>query len=55
MAPVEACDHEMLVLTTWRQRAFAIPLAQIEGIGVDEDTEQAIADWRYWVDSGNML
>ncbi len=55
MAPVEACDHEMLVLTTWRQRTFGIPLAQIEGIGVDEDTEQAIADWQYWVGAGYRL
>ena len=42
-------------MTTWRQRTFAIPLEQIEGIGVDEDTAQAIADWRYWVDAGYRL
>ena len=31
----------------------AIPLAQITAMpDVDEDTQQAIADWYYWIDSG---
>lgn len=55
MAPVEVCEYDMFVLTTWRQRTFAIPLEQIEGIGVDEDTAQAIADWQYRVDFGYTL
>ena len=55
MAPAEECEHGMFVMATWRQRTFAIPLEQIEGIGVDEDTEQAISDWRYWIDAGYTL
>ena len=57
MAPQEECTHEMLVLTPWGQgrRPLAVPLSQLEGIGVDAETEQAIGDWRYWVSSGYEL
>ena len=27
---------------------YDIPLSEIKGIDVDEQTEQAIEDWRYW-------
>lgn len=55
MAPVEECDHEMFVLTLWRRRTLAVPLAQLAGVAVDEETEQAIGDWHYWIGAGNML
>jgi Calcium binding len=47
MPPEEECEHEMFVRIRWKQRALAIPLSQLEGIDVDERTEQAIEDWRY--------
>ena len=50
MAPVEECDHEMFVMIKWKSRKFAVPLIQLEGIDVDEKTQQAIEDWHYWVD-----
>jgi hypothetical protein len=28
---------------------------QLEGIGVDEETRQAIEDWHYWVNQGYKL
>ena len=34
---------------------LAVPLMQLEGIGVDEEAQQAIADWHYWVDRGYEL
>jgi len=49
MAPAEECEHEMFVLIRWKQRQLAVPLMQLEGIGVDEETKQAIEDWHYWV------
>ena len=52
MAPVEECDHEMFVMIKWKSRKFAVPLIQLEGIDVDEETQQAIEDWHYWVDRG---
>jgi len=55
MAPEEECEHEMFVLTQWRRRTLAVPLAQLAGFAVDEETEQAIGDWHYWIDAGNEL
>ena len=39
----------MFVRTDWNGRALAVPLAQLAGVGVDDGTEQAIEDWRYWI------
>jgi hypothetical protein len=55
MAPEEECQHEMFVLIRWERRALAVPLAQLEGIAVDEQTRQAIEDWHYWVAQGYEL
>jgi Calcium binding len=56
MAPEEECRHEMFVTTRWdHDRTLAVPLVQLAGIAVDEETEQAIEDWRYWVARGYEL
>jgi len=55
MAPDEECEHSMLVLIKWNRRQFAVPLMQLEGIQVEEETRQAIEDWQYWVNRGYML
>jgi hypothetical protein len=52
MAPDEECEHEMFVLIRWKRRQLAVPLMQLEGIQVDEETQQAIEDWQYWVNRG---
>jgi hypothetical protein len=52
MAPADDCDHEMFVLIQWKQRQLAVPLMQLEGLQVDEETQQAIEDWHYWVNRG---
>ena len=52
MAPEDACSSEMLVLIRWQGRTMAVPLAQLTGVGVDESTAEAIADWHYWVGQG---
>lgn len=44
------CMAEMFVKIEWAGRSLGVPLAQLKGIGVDSETEEAIADWRYWVD-----
>jgi hypothetical protein len=46
---VEAGPHEMFVLTRWERGTLAVPLAQLEAVGVDEPTRQAMQDWQYWV------
>jgi hypothetical protein len=52
MAPEDTCSGEMLVLIRWQGRPLAVPLAQLAGVGVDESTAEAIADWHYWVAQG---
>ena len=32
-----------------------VPLAQLEGVAVDEQTRQVIEDWQYWVAQGYEL
>jgi hypothetical protein len=55
MAPEEECQHEMFVLIRWERRGLAVPLAQLEGVAVDEQTRQVIEDWQYWVAQGYEL
>ena len=52
LEPDEECEHDMLVLIQWKRRQFAVPLMQLEGTQVDEETQQALEDWHYWVNRG---
>jgi hypothetical protein len=52
MAPAEDCEHDMLVDVQWQGRRLAVPLSQLEGIAVDEATQETIGDWHYWVARG---
>lgn len=53
MAPESECGHEMFVETRWDKRNLAIPLAQVKPIArTDAETQEAIADWHYWVARG---
>jgi len=52
LAPETECEHEMFVEMRWERRTLAVPLAQVEGIAANEATQQAIADWHYWVNRG---
>lgn len=52
MAPEVSCASDMLVMTRWSNRNLAVPLSQLEPIGVDESTRQAIEDWHYWIAQG---
>jgi hypothetical protein len=55
MAPEQECQHEMFVLIPWERRTLAVPLTQLQGIAVDEQTRQTIEDWHYWVAQGYGL
>ncbi|MEM6351137.1 MAG: calcium-binding protein [Cyanobacteria bacterium J06629_9] len=52
MAPAEECEREMFVEIDWDGDRLAVPLIQLESPDADEDTQQAIADWHYWVNQG---
>lgn len=55
MAPEDDCMREMFVIIRWMGREMGVPLAQIEGVDVDEETEEAIGDWHYWTTQGYEL
>jgi hypothetical protein len=48
MAPEEGYMREAFVEIEWAGRTFGVPLSQLEPIGVDENTKEAIQDWHYW-------
>jgi hypothetical protein len=52
MAFEEACLHEMFVEIHWQQRPLAVPLIQLEPVAVNDETQEAIDDWHYWVGRG---
>jgi hypothetical protein len=51
-APEDECLREMFVEVQQPTQALAVPLAQLEPIAVEEQTQQGIADWNYWVARG---
>ena len=56
MAPESECQHEMFVETRWDKRNLAVPLAQIKPIPrADDETQEAVADWHYWMMRGYEL
>jgi hypothetical protein len=55
MPSEDDCAHEIFVLISWQGRRLGVPLAQLEGIAVNEETAEAIADWHYWVARGYEL
>lgn len=55
MAAEGDCLAEMFVMIAWSDRSFGVPLMQLEGVDVDAETEEAIADWHYWVGRGYRL
>jgi len=55
MASADECEREMFVTIRWMERELAVPLAQIEGLNVDSQTQEAIEDWHYWVGRGYEL
>ena len=55
LAPEEECGSEMFV---WVERAgerIAVPLAQLRPLSKDQETQEAVGDWLYWVDRGYEL
>jgi Calcium binding len=52
MAPEDECDREMFVEIEWEGDTLAVPLIQLQATEADEETQQAVADWHYWVNQG---
>jgi len=52
MASEEECEDEMYVEIEWEGDTLAVPLIQLEAPEAEMETQQAIADWHYWVNRG---
>lgn len=57
MADEEECMSEMYVLAAYTDDpdetdVFSVSLAKIQAIDVDELTQEALADWEYWLARG---
>lgn len=52
MAPENICLHDMFVEIKWEKSGLAVPLWQLRGVSIDDDTQEAIEDWQYWVARG---
>ena len=50
MSSGEATLRRQFVTIEWKNRELGVPLKQLEPIEVSSTTEQAIADWHYWLD-----
>jgi hypothetical protein len=49
----DECEHEMFVTIRWEKEGLSIPLSQLKPIAAtDKQTQQAVADWHYWVKMG---
>jgi hypothetical protein len=55
MAPEEECESEMFVWVGRAGERIAVPLAQLQPLSKDQETQEAVGDWLYWVDRGYEL
>jgi hypothetical protein len=53
MAPENECKREMFVETPWEhKRTLAVPLSQLKVVHGNQETQEAVEDWHYWVEMG---
>lgn len=59
MSAEDDCQDEMFVEVLYREDmatdVFSVPLSHLKVVEADEQTQQAIADWHYWVDKGYQV
>ena len=55
MASEDECGREMFVRIRWGKRGLAVPLAQLEPVSADSQTEKGVGDWHYWLKRGYVF
>lgn len=55
MAGEEECQREIFVTMPWQRDSLAVPLMQLKVVDASEQTEEAVADWHYWVERGYLF
>lgn len=54
MASEDVCGNEMFITVKWQGRELDVPLVQIEVVDGDEDTQEVVEDWHYWMGRRNF-
>jgi hypothetical protein len=49
LAPEHDCQQTMFAIVPFAGRRIGVPLEQLEPLGADPDTVEAVEDWVYWV------
>jgi hypothetical protein len=49
LAPEHDCQQAMFAIVPFAGRRIGVPLEQLEPLGADPDTVEAVEDWVYWV------
>ena len=53
IGPEEECAREIFVSIRWNDSKLAVPLAQLKACGdTDDQSNEAVEDWLYWVEQG---
>jgi hypothetical protein len=53
MAPENECETEMFVETSWEhKRNLAVPLSQLKVVHGNQETQETVEDWHYWLEMG---
>jgi hypothetical protein len=50
MSSTDPTLRQMFVTIEWMDRELGVPLKQLEPVEASSNTEQAIADWHYWLE-----
>jgi 2-oxoglutarate dehydrogenase complex dehydrogenase (E1) component-like enzyme len=50
MSSTEPTLSQQHVTVGWMDRELGVPLEQLEPVDASDTTEQAIADWHYWLE-----
>lgn len=50
LSSLEPSLTQMFVTVVSGGREFAVPLSQLEPVEAESDTEEAVADWHYWLE-----
>ena len=49
------CEHDMYVDISRKGKTLAVPLSLIKPLNAEEDTEEAVDDWHYWISQWYMF
>lgn len=55
MASENDCTEDMFVEVLYQKEVFSVSLTDLEIVAADSATQEAIADWNYWMSRGYQL